>query len=840
MARASEQHLNERQDEAVRHVRGPLLVLAPVGTGKTTVIARRTAHAIEEGVDPSGILCLSFTNRAAREMKDRIVARLGRQAADVHVSTFHGLCAHILRHEADALGLAPDYTICDEEDAKELLETLAADFGLRALGGEALGGGLYSFMEKVTLASLAGDGDADVDGLFAGFANNDRSGCLAPAHFNPQALIDRYHQHLAAHDLVDFTGLIASVARLFHDHADRLEKWRRVYHWVQVDEVQDTNGPEYAAIARLAACHRNLAFFGDVDQTIYEWRGSDPRAVLGRFREEFGPVKEIALTRNYRSARRVLEACESFIRCLDTAVTRRLEPDSAADGSVCVRGAAGPGEEAEWIAATIHDLGQNHGLRNRDVAVLARSNAIATEVSKVMTRRKIPHFVIENLRFFRRPEVKDATAVVRVLLNRCDPGSLMRLLVRVPGGLRPETLTAVRRLPAEAGLRVTDFIDPVTFSYGDPFGLVLERLEQDRVVVFDVEATGLDVNRDEIVELAAVRAGAGGVREQFHAFLRPSISVGPSAAIHGFTDEFLAREGKDPAAVLADFLRFAGDGVLVGHNVGYDLAILRSQCRRLGIECPRFGSCDTLDVARRFCRLRRYTLAHLCQELDLGVRPSHRAADDVAATWRLLEHLLDPVRRSQGVRLGLVARLRGEFRAWAERFEGWRDCLETERPIFLLERILDESGLRRHWEGQPDGGRRKANLLELSYLFGRYDDPRLSPREALVRIAGIASLGNETDRYIEQEDKVLVLTVHQAKGLEFDTVFIAGATDQEFPTWHSRRDGRIDEEHRLFYVALSRARNRVFVSWSEADARGRERTASRFLAMIPAHLRRPV
>jgi DNA helicase-2/ATP-dependent DNA helicase PcrA len=838
MADPSEQHLNERQDEAVRHVFGPLLVLAPVGTGKTTVIARRTAHAIEAGIDPSGILCLSFTNRAAREMKDRIVARLGRQAADVHVSTFHGLCAHVLRHEADALGLAPDYTICDEEDAKELLEDLVGEFGLRSAGSEGLGGRLYSFLENVSLASL--DGDEDVEALFARFTHDDRGGCLAPACFKPQALIDRYLQHLAAHDLVDFTGLIANVARLFREHPARLEKWRRVYQWVQVDEVQDTNGPEYGIIALLATGHRNLAFFGDVDQTIYEWRGSDPRSVLGRFREEFGPAREIVLTRNYRSARRVLEACESFIRRLDTAVTRRLEADSTADGSLCVRGAASSTEEAEWIAGTIGELRRRHGLRNRDIAVLARTNATAAEVSRVLARRRIAHFVIENLKFFRRPEVKDATAVVRVLLNRHDAGSLMRLLRRVPGGLRPETLAAVRRLPVEAGLRITDFVDPLTFSYGDPYGLLLERLEQGRLVVFDVEATGLDVNRDEIVELAALRAGAGGVSGRFHAFLRPSLSVGPSAAIHGFTDEFLAREGQDPPGVLADFLRFAGDAVVVGHNVRYDLAILHSQCRRLGIDCPRFAACDTLDIARRFYRLRRYTLAHLCKELDLSVQPSHRAADDVAATWRLLEHLLDPMRRSKAVRENLVVRLRDEFRAWAERFGGWRDCLEAERPILLLERILEESGLRRHWEGQPDGPRRKASLLELSYLFERYDDAHLSPREALVRLAGITSLGNEADRYIEQEDKVLVLTAHQAKGLEFDTVFIAGATDQEFPTWHSRRDGRIDEEHRLFYVALSRARNRVFVSWSQADARGRERTASRFLAMIPEHLRRPV
>jgi DNA helicase-2/ATP-dependent DNA helicase PcrA len=835
MLNASEQQLNERQDEAVRHVLGPLLVLAPVGTGKTTVIARRTAHAIEAGVDPCGILCLSFTNRAAREMKDRIVARLGRAAADVHVSTFHGLCAHILRHEADALGLAPDYTICDEEDAREILETIAADLGLRASGGDPLGGRLYSFLESVTLASPDGEGDADVDGLFARFSDDGRGGCLAPAHFDPRTLIERYHQHLAAHDLVDFTGLIAHVGRLFREHPDRLQRWRRVYHWVQVDEVQDTNGAEYGVLARLAAGHRNLAFFGDVDQTIYEWRGSDPRTVLGCFREEFGPVKEVALTRNYRSARPVLEVCESFIRRLDTAVTRRLEVASGADGGgVWVRGAATPGEEAEWIAATIHDLRRRHGLRHRDVAVLARANVTATEISQTLTRRKIPHFVIENLKFFRRPEVKDATAVVRLLLNRYDPGGLMRLLGRVPGAIRPQTLAAVRHLPAGAGLRITDFIDPVTYHYGDPFGLLLERLGQGKVVVFDVEATGLDVNRDEIVELAAVRAGDGGVTGQFHALLRPSVSVGPSATVHGYTDDFLAREGKDPAAVLADFLRFAGDAVLVGHNVGYDLAILRSECRRLGIDCPRFGSCDTLDLARRFCRLRRYSLAHLCRELDLAVRPSHRAADDVAATWGLLEHLLVPLRRSKAAREDLVSRLRDEFRTWAERFQGWRDCLEAQRPILLLERVLDESGLRRHWEG------RAAGLLELSYLFERYDDARLSPREALVRIAGITSLGNEADRYIEQEDKVLVLTVHQAKGLEFDTVFIAGATDQDFPTWHSRREGRTDEEHRLFYVALSRARNRVFVSYSEADARGRERTASRFLALIPEHLRQPV
>ncbi len=834
---AGEQHLNERQDEAVRHVFGPLLVLAPVGTGKTTVIARRTAHAIEAGIDPAVILCLSFTNRAAREMKDRIVARLGRQAAEVHVSTFHGLCAHVLRHEADALGLAPDYTICDEEDAKELLENIAADLGLRA-AGDGLGGRLYSFMESVNLASL--EAEVDVEGRFAAFANDDCAGFRVPAHFKPQALIDRYQQHLAAHDLVDFSGLIADMARLFREHPDRLDKWRRVYQWVQVDEVQDTNGPEYGIIANLAAGHRNLAFFGDVDQTIYEWRGSDPATVLGRFREDFGPPREVVLTRNYRSARRVLEACESFIRRLDTAVTRRLEPDSAADGSVCVFGAPGPAEEAEWIAATIGELRRRQGLRNRDVAVLARTNATAAEVSGVLARRQIDHFVIEKFKFFRRPEVKDATAVVRVLLNRHDAGSLLRLLARVPGGLRPETLTAVRRLPAEAGLRLTDLVDPVTFSHGDPFGLLLERLEQGRVVVFDVEATGLDVNRDEIVELAALRPGPGGAADRFHALLRPSVPVGPSAAIHGFTDDFLAREGRDPGAVLADFLRFADDAVLVGHNVGYDLALLRSQCRRLGIDCPRFAGCDTLDMSRRFCRLRRYTLAHLCKELDLDVRPSHRADEDVAATWRLLEYLLGPVRRSKAVREGLVAGLREEFRAWAERIQGWRDCLETERPILLLERVLSESGLRRHWEGQADGSRRTASLLELSYLFQRYDDARLSPREALVRLAGITSLGNETDRYIEQEDKVLVLTIHQAKGLEFDTVFIAGATDQEFPTYHSRRDGRIDEEHRLFYVALSRARNRVFVSWSQADSRGRERTASRFLAMIPEHLRRPV
>jgi DNA helicase-2/ATP-dependent DNA helicase PcrA len=211
--------------------------------------------------------------------------------------------------------------------------------------------------------------------------------------------------------------------------------------------------------------------------------------------------------------------------------------------------------------------------------------------------------------------------------------------------------------------------------------------------------------------------------------------------------------------------------------------------------------------------------------------------DDVRTTWQLLQRLVPCLLTGKALRERHVAQHAGAFEGVRRNLQHWHELLERERPIFALERMLDESGLRDFWGRQEHGKKRQSNLLELARLFGLYDDDTLAPREAMLNVANLASLGNDLDRYLEGEDKVFLLTVHQAKGLEFDTVFIAGATDRQFPSARSAREGRLDEEHRLFYVAMTRARRRLFITHHRKDGEDRPQTPSRFLASIPEGLR---
>jgi DNA helicase-2/ATP-dependent DNA helicase PcrA len=788
-------------------------------------------------MDPGSILCLSFTNRAAREMRERLAAVLGKAASEVSVRTFHGLCAHILRHEFHPLGIPPDFTICDEEDARALLAEACNNQGIVLRAADKIAAQLFSFVEKVKESPGAVGDAAVISAMFETLCSECEEAPANLAGCDPVELLACYNQSLREYNQLDFPDLIACVVRLFREHPATLDRWQHLYRWIQVDEIQDTNEAEYDIIAQLAAIHKELAFFGDIDQTIYEWRGSVPFHVLGRFKCQFAPVTERVLVQNYRSTRTILRACEAFIKAGAGTVTQVIEAVGQEKGDpILLRSEDTVRDEAKWICGRIRNLVNKHGVAPSRIAVLTRTNILGAEISRVMTEEKINHFVIDNFRFFRRAEVKDAMAHVRFLLNPTDGHSLIRLLQRPPKGIGEATLKALRDVPEEVGLRLVDLVNPVALACLDPFGPLLEGLAKEQVVVFDVETTGLETSRDEIVELAAARVGPKGATARFHRYVKPARPLGDSVSIHGLTEDFLAKHGEAPQTVLADFSSFCRGCLLVGHNVGFDRAIVQSQLRRLKMPCPPLLCYDTLEMTRRFFRLQRFTLLNICRELKLLPLPTHHALEDVEATAQLLGVLVERLRSSTAERRHLLARYGGLFAPLAASLQQWRDWLESERPIFLLNRILKESGLEEFTVRQPNGQQRVAHLQELAYLFGRYDDPGLPPDESLRAIAGIVSLGAEADRYLETEEKVFVLTVHQAKGLEFDAVFIAGATDNEFPSWRSQREGRLEEEHRLFYVAMTRARQRLFVSHHRSDGRGRKQKSSRYLDFIPGDL----
>jgi DNA helicase-2/ATP-dependent DNA helicase PcrA len=827
--------LNPEQAEAVRAAMDPLLVMAPVGTGKTRVLALRAAYAIGQGVPPGSMLCLSFTNKAAREMKQRLAALLGKLAAEVTAKTFHSLCAAIARAEAKTLGLDADFVIYDEEDCASLLGLIWPRFGIEV---PRAGIGKFNFMlfECMSRCRLTRYDDerplSHAEIFQREFSARDFKELDRRQNFRFGDLFDAYRRELRENHALDFAGLIASVNWLWDHHPEAVERWRRKFTWIQVDEVQDTNRGEYRILERLARPPARLSFFGDVDQTIYEWRGSAPRAILGMFRASFHPVREIKLVTNYRSTRPILEACSRLVKNCPGAVTREIAAHVAEAGDpVRVRQCPDPAGEADWIASTVETLRARHGLPYSGFAVLTRNNFSARDFSREFERLGLPHLKVDEMKFYQRAEVKAALAHLRLLETPHDGASLMRVLKTPPKGIGEAALEFLRGEPRRCGLKLSDLLAPRTYELGEPFAPLLGALDRGEVVVFDFETTGLDPEADEIVQIAAARCGARGITADFNVFVRPSHPVGESERIHGFSDAFLAGNGREPAAAIEEFARFCGGAVLAGHNVlRFDVPLLASFCQRHGVRHPWPGLVyDTHDLAKRFHALPQYTLAALAKSLGLERLPTHKAGDDVAATVELLLKLSGPLRDGARVRLDAVGKAAARFKPLAARLERWRERMLVERPAELLLRILDESGLAAHYEEDAEARARIENLKTLAGIFEGLDDPALSPRSAFIDVLNAAALGTDVDRQCAEQDKVLLLTAHQAKGLEFDTVFIANATDREFPSARSAREGRLDEEHRIFYVAASRARKRLFATYPRVDRWRRRTLPSRYL-----------
>jgi DNA helicase-2/ATP-dependent DNA helicase PcrA len=357
-------------------------------------------------------------------------------------------------------------------------------------------------------------------------------------------------------------------------------------------------------------------------------------------------------------------------------------------------------------------------------------------------------------------------------------------------------------------------------------------------VVFDVETTGTNILEDEIIEIAGLKVGIDGVVDTFHKYIKNSKPVGESFKIHNISDSELATVGEEPEKVFKEFIGFIKNCLLVGHNVHFDISIFKSELKRLGFESIEVGHYyDTLEITRRFFPLRRYNLEYICKELNIFKKPIHRAREDTEATNELLKILIRYIQNKKQLREKFVEEYYKQFEFLSKQLEKWKIDMEKNRPPILLQNILEESGLIEYWERQEDGLKRIMNFRELISLFRRYDDEIFLPSEALINILNITSLSQDVDRYLQHDDRVLLLTVHQAKGLEFDTVFIAGATDNEFPSFRSQEEGRLDEEHRLFYVAMSRAKKRLFITYHQMNKSGRLQERSRFIDMIPEEVK---
>src|SRR3954462_5596528 len=431
--------LNPVQQEAVTHHEGPLLVVAGAGSGKTRGLTHRIAHLIQDHrVSPFEILAITFTNKAADEMKQRVAALVGPVAQKMWVSTFHSACVRILRRDAPRLGYKSSFTIYDQADAVRLAGYVIRDLNIDS----------KKFPPRQIHAIISAAKNELID--FETYA-----GAARTVHERRVGEVYReYQKRLLAASAMDFDDLLMVTVNLLQSQPDLLEHYRRRFTHLLVDEYQDTNKAQNELVMMLGREHRNVCVVGDSDQSVYSFRGADMRNIL-EFENAFPDCTVIVLEQNYRSTQTILDAANAVIANNFARKPKELWTDSGAGQAIVRYHADDETDEAQWVAhevSRLHDEGERWG----DVAVFYRTNAMSRVIEEQLMRLGIPYKVVGGTRFYDRREVKDALAYLRAVVNPVDEVSVKRVLNVPKRGVGD---ASVARLDAFARAEGVPFVD---------------------------------------------------------------------------------------------------------------------------------------------------------------------------------------------------------------------------------------------------------------------------------------------------------------------------------------------------------------------------------------------
>jgi DNA helicase-2/ATP-dependent DNA helicase PcrA len=477
--------LNPCQRQAVLHESGPLLILAGAGSGKTRTLTHRIAYLVQERhVDPWRILAVTFTNKAAAEMRERLLRMLGA-AEGLWISTFHAACVRILRRDGERLGYSRDFTIYDDQDQLRLLKDCLGELDISE---KTL---------KPRAAAVAID-QAKNRGLLPEQVEPDD---YPDEHMG--RVYERYQGHLRRANALDFGDLLLQTVRLFREHDDVLTRYQQRFEHLLVDEFQDTNNVQYELVRMLAGGHGNLCAVGDDDQSIYAWRGAEIGNIL-HFERDFPDTQVIRLEQNYRSTATILEAAGEVVACNVGRKGKTLWTDNPPGDKIVLEALSDDLEEARFVAGEVARLRQD-GRHLRDMAVFYRTNAQSRVLEEALVREGLPYVMFGGLRFFARMEVKDILAYLRVLVNPADALSAKRI-VNVPargigavtvgriaaleeqaGGFLPACRLALQRgvVKGAAAKKVTAFV-----ALMDDFAARLERLPYPQLTAELIEQSG--------------------------------------------------------------------------------------------------------------------------------------------------------------------------------------------------------------------------------------------------------------------------------------------------------------------------------------------------------------
>ena len=712
--------LNDRQREAVTHAGSPLLILAGAGSGKTRVLTHRIAYLLATGRARAGqILAITFTNKAAAEMRERAGVLVGDDARRMWVSTFHSACVRLLRYEHEAAGLSSSFTIYDAQDSQRLIQMVlkAQDVDIKR------------FTPKMVAARIS-DAKNELIGpaRYAELAGKDPVSRIVAAAYV------EYDKRMRASNALDFDDLIMRTVELLRDNPLIAEHYHRRFRHILVDEYQDTNHAQYVLVRALVGDGTDgvepaeLTVVGDSDQSIYAFRGATIRNIE-EFERDFAGARTILLEQNYRSTQNILSAANAVIARNTGRRAKNLWTASGDGALITLDAADSEHDEARFVVGEIDRLADS-GTDWGDIAVFYRTNAQSRALEELLVRQGIPYRVVGGTRFYERREIKDALAYLQVISNPDDTVAARRVLNVPKRGIGAKAEEAIAAHAAHYGISFGAALRHLWLRAGCPAG------EGEGI---DVDALARSVSSDE--------AGAA--------------PADPASAATG--------EGAKPAGEREEATASSQDSV------------------------ERESAPDPASVPE-----------------VVGITP--RAAKSAAAFWGLIETLR-------------AAEARGASQA------------------DILEEVLDRTGylaeLRR--SDDPQDASRVENLAELHSVAGAFaaDAPTGTLADFLERVALVAD-SDQVPAEGERGGQVTLMTVHTAKGLEFPAVFVTGMEDGTFPHQRSLGDeSELEEERRLAYVAITRARERLYLTRAavrSAWGTPQEMPPSRFLDDIPAEL----
>ena len=737
--------LNPAQREAVLTTEGPLLVLAGAGSGKTRVLTFRIAHMLGDlGVKPWQVLAITFTNKAAAEMRERLAALIPSGTRGMWVCTFHAMCVRMLREDADLLGYTGQFTIYDDDDSTRMVRDI-----MQALGIEQKQFPINMIRSKISSAKNAMIGPEDM--LKSADSPNDKKAA--------QVYLE-LERRLRAANAMDFDDLLVRTLELLRTRPEVLDKYQERFRYISVDEYQDTNHVQYEIANLLAAKYQNLMVVGDDDQSIYSWRGADITNILD-FEKDFKNCKTVKLEQNYRSTGHILSAANAVVRHNSQRKDKRLFTAEGDGEKIQAFQASDERDEGRWIAGEIEKL-HSKGTSYDDIAVFYRTNAQSRILEDMFLRAGVPYKIVGGTRFFDRAEIRDVMAYLKMIVNPADEMSVKRVINTPRRGIGSTSIQKIEQLARDNRCSFFQACEIATAETGMFSAKVRNGLSS--FVALVREGRRMDGELKNVVEMIVDKTGL----------------------LQAFRAEG-TMESESRAENILEFLGVAAEFEETHEDIEGTLESLE-ELRAAGVaDVPAGAEPEPVVVSAPAPEPGPSAPASSFEAL-VGARD--------AAGSNPLDSLAAPALSPQDA---LAAAIAGNAYA-----------APTELPA----------------------GAVHADEIERTY------GPLTC--KALPALMEWLALRSDLDSLAGETHAITMMTIHSAKGLEFPAVFVAGMEEGIFPHVHdfggSDDPGKLEEERRLAYVAITRARKRLFLTYAATRRTYGSTSAnprSRFLNEIP-------